>query len=99
LGQKLTPPDLALYQAVDEVVHYIWDPFGVSLFPEVRDEYHTYLPRVYAQVREGRAPEEIAALLTSLTTGPMGLAARPDHDLSVAHLLAHWKRVLEARYA
>jgi len=99
LGQKLSPPDLALYRAVDEVLHYIWDPIGVSMFPEARDEYHSYLPRVFAQVREGRTPHEVAQLLTSFTTEQMGLAAKPEHDLSVAHLLAHWKQVIGARYA
>lgn len=99
MGQKLSPPDLALYQAVDEVLHYIWDPIGVSMFPEARDEYHSYLPRVFAQVREGRSPKDIAMLLTLLTTEPMGLMAKPDHDLSVAELLVYWKRVIDARYA
>ena len=25
MGQKLNPVDLALYRAVDEVLHYVWD--------------------------------------------------------------------------
>lgn len=99
MGQKLSPPDLALYEAVDEVLHYVWDPIGVALFPEARDEYHSYLPGVFGMVRDGATPQLIAARLTSLTTEQMGLAAKPDHDLSVAHLLITWSKVIRARYA
>jgi hypothetical protein len=99
VGQKHSPPDGAFCQAVDEVLHYVWGPIGVSMFPEARDEYHSYLPQVFAHVREGRSPQDIAALLALFTTEPMGLTARPDVDLSVAYLLVYWKRVIGARYA
>ncbi len=60
MGEKLNPQDLALYRAVDEVLHYIWDPIGVSGSPEARDEYQGYLPHVFGLVREGRDDEAIA---------------------------------------
>lgn len=40
MGQKLSAPHLALYRAVDEVLHYVWDLIGASAFPQARNEYH-----------------------------------------------------------
>jgi hypothetical protein len=92
MGQKLSKPDLALYRAVDEVLHYVWDPIGVSLQPEARDEYHGYLPQVFRLLREGADESKIAAYLTSVTTERMGLSPRTDHDIEVARLLLAWKQ-------
>jgi hypothetical protein len=41
---EFMPKDKELYRRIDEVVHYLWDPIGVSDVPEARDEYHSYLP-------------------------------------------------------
>lgn len=63
LFERDAPPDLALYRAVDEVLHYIWDPIGVSGVPEARDEYQGYLPQVFKLVRERQSEETIANYL------------------------------------
>lgn len=82
---------MALYRAVDEVLHYVWDPIGVSAFAECRDEYHAYLPQVFGLVREGADESKIAAYLTAVATERMGLSPRPEHDHEVARLLLAWK--------
>jgi len=99
VGEKLSPRELALYRATDEVLHYIWDPVGVAKAPEARDEYHAYLPRVFGMLREGRTVQDIAAYLTSVTRDRIGLDARSDHDIGVARLLIRWKEAVAARYA
>ena len=76
MGQKLSPPDLALYRAVDEVLHYIWDPIGVSGVPEARDEYQGYLPQVFKLVRERQSEETIANYLGTIATGGSGVDRR-----------------------
>jgi hypothetical protein len=91
MGQKLSASDLELYRAVDEVLHYVWDPIGVSGCPQARDEYHGYLPQVFGMLRDGADESTIAAYLTSITTEQMGLPARPDHDCKVAGVLIDWK--------
>jgi hypothetical protein len=91
MGQKLSAPDLALYRAVDEVLHYVWDPIGVSAVPQARDEYHGYLPQVFGMLRDGEDESTIAAYLTSVRTERMGLSSRPDHDREVARVLLDWK--------
>lgn len=92
MGQKLSEPDLALYRAVDEVLHYVWDPIGVSAIPEARDEYYGYLPHVFRLVREEADELKIAAYLTSVTTERMRLSPRSEQDLAVARLLLSWEQ-------
>lgn len=88
---KLSPPDLALYRATDEVLHYLWDPIGIATVPQARDEYHGYLPRVFGMIKNGSNEEEIADFLGSIVVERMGLAARPDHDRSIARHLLDWR--------
>ena len=63
-----------------------WDPIG--RIP--RDEYESYAPRVASLLRSGAAPEQVAALLGTFRTESMGLPAKPDQDLLVAHKLQDW---------
>ena len=51
MGKKLEPKDEELYRRVDEVLHYILDPIGVSGIPQARDEYYSYLPGVFQLVK------------------------------------------------
>ena len=97
MGQKLSAQDLALYRAVDEVLHYVWDPIGVAGTPEARDEYYGYLPKVFVLVRDGEEESAIAAELGSITTQRMGLSARPEHDLEIARLLLSWRESVNER--
>jgi hypothetical protein len=99
MGQKLSPPDLALYRAVDEVLHYIWDPIGVSGVPEARDEYQGYLPQVFKLVRERQSEETIANYLGTIATERMGLSERKERDLEVAQLLLNWQSVIHEKFA
>jgi hypothetical protein len=80
LGQKLSPEDLRLYRLCDEALFYLWDPIGVSDAPEARDEYESYLPRVFALVK---ASDRVAliAYLNDILGERMGL--RPDSEASV----------------
>ena len=99
MGQKLSPPDLALYRAVDEVLHYIWDPIGVSGVPEARDEYQSYLPQVFELVRKNQSEEKIASYLGMIASERMGLPVRKEHDLKVAQLLLNWQSVIHVQTA
>ena len=99
MGQQLSPAELALYRAVDEVLHYVWDPIGVSRLPQARDEYHPYLPQVFGMLQDGAEASEIARHLSQITTERMGLAARAEHDLEVANVLRDCKDVILQRQA
>lgn len=91
MNKKMSPPDSALYRAVDEVLHYVWDPIGVSSVPQARDEYHGYLPQVFSILIDGADKRTIAAYLGKVTTDKMGLLANAEHDLRVAEILFEWK--------
>jgi hypothetical protein len=96
---KLSPKDKALYSAVDEVLHYVWDPIGVSGVPQARDEYHGYLPHVFGMLRSGASEESVAAYLSDVATVRMGLAACPQKNREVANVLIGWRDALDEKFA
>jgi hypothetical protein len=56
MGQKLADSELELYRSVDEVLCYVWDLIGVAYSPAARDEYHGYLPEVFAMLQDRVEP-------------------------------------------
>jgi len=99
MGASLSQYDKALYRAVDEVLHYVWDPVGISGIPRARDEYQSYLPQVFGMLREGGNEQAIASFLNSVAAHRMGLNANPKRNLEVASLLVEWRQQLSSRYA
>ncbi len=99
MGSRLSPKDQALYGAVDEVLHYIWDPIGISAIPQARGEYRGYLPHVFGILRDGASAEAIASYLGQVLTERMGLSSVPAHDLELANVLLEWKGIIDARFA
>src|ERR1017187_10398597 len=98
MGKKLSPPDLELYQRVDEVLHYIWDPIGVSGVPMARDEYETYVPHVFSLLKSNTNPEPIVKFLFEVTTDRMGLKEARAKDAEVAEILLDWKETINAKH-
>ena len=98
MGQRLSPEDMALYRAIDEVLHYIWDPIGVSDAPEARDEYHSYLPVVFSKVKANDGIEVIAEYLHDIRTDRIGMPANLKADRDAADLMLHWRSVLMEKY-
>jgi hypothetical protein len=99
MGSKLSPPDEELYRRVNEVLHYMWDPIGVSGAPEARDEYDSYLPQIFGLLKANADAERIAGFLTEIATARMGLVENRAHDLKVAELLIRWQRIINERSA
>jgi hypothetical protein len=97
MDYKLNPKDQALYRAVDEVLHYVWDPIGVAGVPHARDEYHGYLPDVVGLLLNGATEKSIAAYLGDVATNRMGLSANPQHEREVASVLIDWKDVVNGK--
>jgi len=93
MGKRLDEQELTLYRAVDEVLHYLWDPIGVSNYPEARDEYHAYLPRVFAILNSNADEDELVEYLRRVTTEQMGLTPNGEHDRTIARILLEWKTV------
>ena len=91
MGQRLTNRERELLKRCDEVLHYIWDPIGVSGSPGARDEYDSHFPQVFAQVRDNAEAKEIAKYLTEVATQSMGLRANTKLALTVAEILLEWR--------
>jgi hypothetical protein len=100
MGTKLSPHDAELYQRVDEVLHYIWDPIGVAGMPMARDEYYPYLPTVFSLLtQDDNNDEKIAEYLIYVATDRMGLHETKEHVLEIVDVLQDWKQTLNEKYA
>ena len=85
MGKKLSPDQMALYKAIDEILWRDWDPIGVNDTPEARDEYQSYLSHIFRLAVEGQDAERISSSLIATIEGPIGLGANKEHCLSVAN--------------
>jgi len=100
MGKKSSPRDVELYQRVDEILHYIWDPIGVSDMPTARDEYDSYLPTVFSLLtQDGNNSDKIAAYLVNVATDRMALHETREHALEIAAILQDWKTIIDEKYA
>jgi hypothetical protein len=62
-----------VHHRVDEILHYVWDPIGVSGSAGARDEYDGYAPTVVKMLFDGADVEAIAKYLHSVESESMGL--------------------------
>ena len=94
----MTPYEQELYRRTDEVLHYVWDPAGVSNSPVAREDYDAYLPEIFTMLRDGQSEQAIAAHLDRLEEHEFGLEADPEMTLHVAAILAEWREILATRH-
>ena len=87
------PKDKELYQRLDEVIHYIWDPIGISHYPEARNEYCTYVPEIYARVKIGKK-QSIVEYLEWVVSDQMGSVFNRDKAQQVVEIMLKWKDVI-----
>ena len=99
MGRKLTPFETELYQRTDEVLHYVWDPIGISAVPQARDEYDAYLPQVFAMLLDAKSEGELSAYLSNVEDERMGLTPHLENANSVATVLIEWVETLKAKHA
>ena len=62
-----------LYQRIDEVLHYVWDPVGIKGYPDARDEYYAYVPKVQEAILRGDSEQDITELLIGIAVESIGL--------------------------
>ena len=71
--------DRELFQRIDEVLLYHWDPSGLARDPLAREHYAGFVPDVFAApARRCRRAAASAELLLLLETEFLGLAPRPS---------------------
>lgn len=88
------PAQLELYKRIDEILFYKWDPIGVSDSDWARDEYQSYLPKIFAFALESNSPEPIAEFLGVVSNEIMGLSVAPEHNRKIAELIIEVKKGL-----
>lgn len=87
-----------LYQRIDEVVHYIWDPIGINGAPEARDEYYSYLPEISRIVEDSNDENQIEKYLKKVQTESMGLVESKELNREVAGIITNWNEYLKEKY-
>ena len=55
---ELSKQDEVFRARVDEVLHYLWDPIGVSGVPAARDEYESYAGVVFSMVKRQASEDD-----------------------------------------
>ena len=83
MGTQLSPPELQLYRAIDEILWCDWDPIGVSGIAGARDEYQGYLPEVFRLALAGDRAK-IADYLFWAATDRIGLTTERDQHFTIA---------------
>ena len=98
MGRQLTPFEKELYQRADEVLHYVWDPIGISGTPQARDEYDSYLAQVFGILVESKSKDAISSYLVKVEEERMGLTPSTEQAMRVQELLLDWLEVLRRKY-
>ena len=87
MRRNLPAKQLQLYERIDEILWRDWDPIGVSDSDDARDEYHSYLPKIFRMALENASQQEIAKYLFLNETKSMGMAGDMPHCLKIANLV------------
>lgn len=90
------PADDHLYMRLDEVTHYLWDPIGISEYPEGRDEYHSYLPEIYARVKAGDR-DKIIEYLRWVECERMGMSFNEERAEFACDVMLRWKDIIDTQ--
>jgi hypothetical protein len=86
---------------VSEILHYIWDPIGVRGVPQARDEYDSYVHKVFSLLERGASEPEISQFLSDISTEAMGFLATEataTHNAEISRLLVQHFSVLKKQY-
>lgn len=64
---------------------------GTSDSPAARDEYESYVPRVFQSLKSTTYGSEVADYLHWLATEHMGVGAGRERDVEIVALLLRWR--------
>ena len=84
---RMSPDQVNIYKAIDEILWKEWDPIGINDTPQARDEYYMYLPQVYRLKSENADMEIIAQYLLNIEVDRMGLPGDIINCRKVANLI------------
>jgi hypothetical protein len=87
MRHRLPRKDQLLYRRCDEVLHYLWDPIGISSEPAARDEYLAYLPALFRLVHGKSDAASIQQFLLHIESERMGLRPDSARAMTIAEVL------------
>ncbi len=85
-----------LERRVDEVLFYIWDPFGFKGEPFARTEYQNYVEEVLNCLQHAKSSDEISDLLIDIVENRMGLVFSPEISHTAGKLLFRHKKTIDS---
>jgi hypothetical protein len=91
---EMMPGDKELYRRVDEIVHYVWDPIGISGSPHARNEYDSYLTAIFGRVKAGDI-DAIVEYMKWIAGDHMGLIFDEEKARKAAERMLEWKDFIE----
>ena len=93
MDRKILPEDSELYRHIEEVVHYIWDPIGISEMPQARDEYASYMTAIFGRVKAGKK-DDIIEYMKWVASENMGLSFDEEKAMKAASVMLEWKEYI-----
>ncbi|MEM6894877.1 MAG: hypothetical protein AAF554_14380 [Bacteroidota bacterium] len=79
---------------IDEVLYYQWDPIGVSVYPNARGEYSSYVQIILKYVLK-EDEKQITEQLGKIESLSMGLKVNKEKNLMIAKRLLEFKDAVE----
>ncbi len=99
IQKKFSDLDKELYRRTDEILHYLWDPIGISDTPQARSEYYGYLPQVFMKLKKGVSQFDLANYLDKIQVENIGMPSDLNRNKQIAEVLLGWKEVIEEKYS
>lgn len=97
MGTKLSQKELEIYEHVDDVLFYEWDPIGISDDPSSpRNEYSSYLPTIYSKLSQTIDPKELSDYLIEIEKDRMGFEPTSESiqkSMRIANALISYYRL------
>ena len=91
---EMMPDDNELFRRLDEIVHYVLDPIGISGSPHARDEYNSSLTAIFGRVKAGDI-DAIVEYMKWVAGDHMGLIFDEEKARKAAERMLEWKEFIE----
>ena len=88
--EHLMPNDNELWDRIEEVVHYIWDPIGICDIPDARNEYSAYVNEIYTRVKIGDE-EKVLEYMKWVVEDRMGMAWNHESAKKSSAIMMIWR--------
>ena len=91
---KLSPEEEELFRRCDEVLHYLWDPIGISGKPGARDEYDSYTAHAFALILKNADATEVVEYLDRIVREQMELTPSHERAQEAVNAMIAWRHWL-----